>query len=169
MTGTSNGSSAGVKADSAERLGLVQVGLALAGAGVAGYLTWTRLTGKTPVCVGLQGCDIVNASRFAELLGLPVALWGLAAYLTLAGLGVAGLLPGLRAAVWVRVVAFGLALGSWVFSIYLTAVEAFVLGAWCVWCVASAVIITLLTAVCGIGFFQASRQAFRFDGGPGLG
>lgn len=162
MTGTSGNFSAKVKTgrpvtgpSAGDRLGLAQVGLALVGASVAGYLSWTRLTGGTPVCVGFGGCDFVNASRFSELLGLPVAVWGLGAYLALAALGIAGLMPGLREAVWVRAAAFGLALAGWLFSMYLTGIEAFVLQAWCVWCVGSAVIISLLTAVCGVRLFRA--------------
>ncbi len=162
MTGTSGNFSARVETDQAATvepgeswLGLVQVGLALAGAAVAGYLSWTRLTGGTPVCVGFGGCDFVNASRFSELLGVPVAVWGLGAYLVLAALGIAGLLPGFREAVWVRAAAFGLALSGWLFSMYLTGIEAFVLQAWCVWCVSSAVIISLLTVVCGVRLFRA--------------
>lgn len=158
MTGTSRNFSARVDAAAAGPglawLGVAQVGLALVGAAVAGYLTWTRLTGGTPACVGFGGCDFVNASPFSELFGLPVALWGFGAYLVLAGLGVAGFLPALREALWVRTLAFGLALAGWLFSMYLTAVEAFVLQAWCVWCVTSAVIITLLAVVCGVRLFR---------------
>jgi uncharacterized membrane protein len=161
MTGTSGNFSAGAEAGRTRTqvstvpwLGVAQVGLALTGAAVAGYLTWTRLTGGTPVCIGFGGCDFVQASRFSELFGLPVALWGLGAYLVLAGLGIAGLLPGLQDALWLRTVTFGLALAGWLFSMYLTAVEAFVLQAWCVWCVASAVIISVLAAVCGIRLFR---------------
>jgi len=161
MTDTSGNFSAGAEAGRTRTgvstvpwLGVVQVGLALAGAAVAGYLTWTRLTGGTPVCIGFGGCDFVQASRFSELFGLPVALWGLGAYLVLAGLGIAGLLPGLQNALWLRTATFGLALAGWLFSMYLTAVEAFVLQAWCVWCVTSAVIISVLAAVCGIRLFR---------------
>ena len=161
MTGTSGNFSARAEAGRTRTgvstvpwLGVAQVGLALAGAAVAGYLTWTRLTGGTPVCIGFGGCDFVQASRFSELFGLPVALWGLGAYLVLAGLGIAGLLPGLQDALWLRTAAFGLALAGWLFSMYLTAVEAFVLQAWCVWCVTSAVIISLLAAVCGLRLFR---------------
>lgn len=127
-------------------VGLGQVGLALVGAGVAGYLSWTRFFGLTPVCVGFGGCDIVNASRFSELLGLPVALWGLAAYVALAVLGILSL----RGVGWADLLAFGLAVGGWLFSMYLTAVEAFVLQAWCVWCVVSTVTISLITALSGL-------------------
>jgi uncharacterized membrane protein len=53
---------------------------------------------------------------------------------------------------------FALALGGWLFSMYLTAIEAFVLHAWCSWCVTSAILITLLLGVCGLRFYQTFRE-----------
>lgn len=136
----------------------MQMGLALAGAGVAGYLTWSKLRGEGLLCIGFRGCDLVNNSPYAELLGVPVAAWGLGAYLALFLLGLP--LWESRDAVrpWVVALSFALALGGWLFSMYLTAIEAFVLRAWCSWCVTSAVLITLLLGVCGVRFHRA------FDG-----
>lgn len=136
---------------------IAQMGLALAGAGVAGYLTWSKLRGEGLVCIGFRGCDIVNNSPYAELLGIPVAAWGLGAYLILFLLGLPFLEhhPTLRS--WAVALSFALALGGWLFSMYLTAIEAFVLHAWCSWCVTSAVLITLLLGVCGARFYRAFR------------
>lgn len=68
--------------------------IAVAGAGVvvAGYLTLTKLLGGTAVfCTAGGGCDAVQASRYATLLGVPTALWGAVAYAAIAGLAAAGL------------------------------------------------------------------------------
>lgn len=132
----------------------MQVGLALAGVMVAGYLTWSKLRGEGLLCIGFRGCDIVNNSPYAELLGLPVAAWGLGAYLVLFLLGFPVWESRHAVRPWVVSLSFTLALGGWLFSMYLTAIEAFVLRAWCSWCVTSAILITLLLGVCGARFYR---------------
>ncbi len=133
----------------------MQMGLALAGAGVAAYLTWSKLRGERLLCIGFQGCDLVNNSPYAELLGVPVAAWGLGAYLALFLLGLPLWESGGAARLWAVALSFALALGGWLFSMYLTAIEAFVLRAWCSWCVTSTILITLLLGVCGVRFHRA--------------
>lgn len=131
------------------------MGLALAGAGVAGYLTWSKLRGEGLSCIGFRGCDLVNNSPYAELLGVPVAAWGLGAYLALFLLSLPLWESRDAARPWAVALSFALALGGWLFSMYLTAIEAFVLRAWCSWCVTSAILITLLLGVCGVRFHRA--------------
>jgi uncharacterized membrane protein len=115
--------------------------LASAGLAIAGYLTWVHYAGLDPVCVGgAGGCERVQASPWAELAGVPVAVLGLAAYATiLASLA----LPepaGRSLATFVSLVGFG-------FSAWLTYVELVEIEAVCQWCVASAVLMTALAAV----------------------
>jgi len=147
-----------------DALSFVQLALAIAGAGVAGYLTWSKVSGEGLLCIGFRGCDVVNNSPYAELLGIPVAAWGLGAYLILAALALP--IRGNHASLqtWMVALSFAIALGGWLFSMYLTAVEAFVLHAWCSWCVTSAILITLLLGVCGVRFYRtffASHQAWE--------
>jgi uncharacterized membrane protein len=115
--------------------------LALAGVGIAGYLTWVHYAGLDPVCVGGGGgCEQVQASRWAELAGVPVALLGLVAYaMILASLALPDE-PGRSVAAFVSLIGFG-------FSAWLTYVELEKIGAVCQWCVASAVVMTALAAV----------------------
>jgi uncharacterized membrane protein len=122
-------------------LRLATAALAVAGIGIAGYLTWVHYAGLEPVCVGGGGgCERVQASRWAELAGVPVALLGLGAYVTvLASLA----LPeerGRTAAAFVTLVGFG-------FSAWLTYVELVEIEAICQWCVASAAVMTALALV----------------------
>ncbi len=118
--------------------------LAVAGAGISAYLTWSYVQGTAPVCVGGSGgCETVQTSRYADILGIPVASLGLLAY---AGLLGSALIRGERAAL------FGLpiALVGTLFSAYLTYLEIFVIKAFCQWCVASAALMVaclLLTAL----------------------
>ena len=97
--------------------------LALIGLGVAGYLTYVHYEEIRPVC-GLGGdCVKVQASEWSKLAGIPVAVLGLVAYGALTSL-----------------IGFG-------FSAYLTYRELFTIDAICQWCVASAIIMTLLAVV----------------------
>jgi uncharacterized membrane protein len=110
--------------------------VALAGIGVSAYLTAVRAAGDSPTCVIGGGCTTVQKSEYSELLGVPVAWLGLAAYV---GLLVAAILPGQlgRAlGLFTAVVSFG-------FSAWLTYAEIFLIEAICAWCVASAVLVTL--------------------------
>jgi uncharacterized membrane protein len=120
---------------SVRRLTLAAVALSLAGAAIAGYLTWVHYTGLEPYCVGGGGaCERVQASPYAELAGVPVALIGLAGYLAvLASLGLRD-----------RSVTAFLALVGAGFSAYLTYLELAVIDAICQWCVASAVVMCAL-------------------------
>ena len=121
--------------------------LALAGLGVAGYLAYVETQAVRAVCGPVGDCNAVQASSYARLFGiLPVGVVGLAGYLAiLAAWG----WPRLSAHPSVRcapVAVFGMAVGGVLFSLYLTYLELFVIGAVCLWCLSSAVIITLLMA-----------------------
>jgi uncharacterized membrane protein len=63
-------------------LRLASAFLALAGAAVSGYLLWVRETGANLICA-TGGCEIVQSSQYSEVLGMPVALLGLASYVVL--------------------------------------------------------------------------------------
>jgi uncharacterized membrane protein len=109
--------------------------LCLAGVIVSGYLTWTKLAGAHALfCTQGSGCDVVQASHYAVLLGVPTALWGAVLYVVVGGLALAGLTRQR----WL--IAFVLASAAVAFSAYLTAVSLFVLHAACPYCLASGVI-----------------------------
>lgn len=115
------------------------VGLAVGGAAIAGYLTYVHYAHASPLCT-TGGCEIVQDSRYAELLGLPVAALGLACYLVIA----AAILVDTEAA---RVAASALTLAGAVFSAYLLYVQLVIIDAVCLWCVASDAVFGLLLAL----------------------
>lgn len=80
-------------------------------------------------------CGIVNHSPYAVIQGVPVAAIGIAGYLLLAVLALARR----------RVLLLVAALGGMAFALYLTHIEANVLGVWCLYCVTSQAIIAVLT------------------------
>ena len=114
--------------------------VALAGIGVAGYLTWARYADASVICVSGGGCETVQSSEYAEIAGLPVALLGLGAYLAILALV-------LWDAPLARLSAATIALVGFLFSMYLLVVQLFVIDAVCVWCLANDVVIAPALAV----------------------
>lgn len=109
------------------------IGLAAAGVALTAYLTLVAWFGELPAFCGAESdCDLVQQSRWATLLGVPIAFWGLLTYALLARY-----LWRLRsrAGAWrTALVIAGVGAGvSW----YLTAVSLFVIEATCAWCLAS--------------------------------
>jgi|SRR5690242_19222568 vitamin-K-epoxide reductase (warfarin-sensitive) len=80
-------------------------------------------------------CGIVNHSPYAVLGGIPVAAIGIAGYLLL-------FILALKRAYKIMLIAALLALA---FSLYLANIEAHVLGVWCIYCVISLGVISLMT------------------------
>jgi uncharacterized membrane protein len=123
--------------------------LAVLGVGIAAYLTWVHYAGVKPLCLASGGCERVQTSSYAKLGGVPVAVIGLAGYLAiLASLGVRSP-AGRMATAFLAFVGAG-------FSAYLTYVELFTIGAVCLWCVLSAVVIAVLAVLAGL---RAWREA----------
>lgn len=117
-------------------LRLAVAALALAGAAVAAYVLSARW-GDAQLLCSTGGCETVQSSPYAEVVGIPVAALGLAAYLLIGATAFAG---GLLA----RAAGAALALGAVIFSAYLLVVQLAVIGAVCDWCVANDAIATLV-------------------------
>ncbi|HEX9121677.1 MAG TPA: thioredoxin domain-containing protein [Terriglobales bacterium] len=111
------------------------------------YLLWVYASPAHPmVCLG-GGCDQVRASRFAHIAGVPTPLFGVVMYGVLALLIFAEpLVAPASGALLRRAVAVIAALGV-IASAALTAIEAFIVHAWCVWCVVQAIAVTIIFIV----------------------
>jgi protein-disulfide isomerase/rhodanese-related sulfurtransferase len=120
------------------------------------YLMWEYTSPAHPmVCMG-GGCDAVRASAYSHLGGLPVPLYGVFMYGFLVLL--LFLYPLLPTA-YARLTQYFVLLVSgaaFLFSVYLTGIEAFVLHSWCIWCVLSAL---LVTAIFLLSIAERSRPA----------
>ena len=117
----------------------VEAALALAGVGIAGYLTYTHYAHTTIACpIAGGGCETVQESSYAELAGIPVALLGLLMYGAVLAL-----------VIWdderARAICAVLTVAGLAFALYLLAVQLWVIDAICAWCVASDAVLTLLT------------------------
>jgi len=116
--------------------------LALVGLFISAYLLLHSLGYYGDLICGTGSCEVVQTSEYAVFLNVPIPAWGAAWYggmLVLALMAAAR--PGPNGPG--RLVALGATAGL-AFSAYLTSIEAFVLDAWCRWCIASAVITVLM-------------------------
>jgi len=119
--------------------------LAAIGLIVALYLTVIELSGDPAVCGPVGDCNAVQQSSYAFLFGiLPVGALGVIGYAAFILLWAGARLLSGRALDLARVALFGIALIGTLFSIYLTFLEPFVIGATCAWCLTSAVLQTVL-------------------------
>ena len=119
--------------------------LSLVGAAVAAYLAYVETAEVTAVCGPVGDCNTVQQSDYARLLGvLPVGTLGLVGYGAILVTWMVGRLArgSLSHLAWLLL--FGMALVGTLFSLYLTFLEPFVIGATCAWCLTSAIVMTVL-------------------------
>jgi uncharacterized membrane protein len=111
-------------------------------------------TSKTEYCdIGEAfNCDIVNRSAYSSILGVPVALIGMLGYAALAGLATV-----YRERRETPALLFGGAAVGLAFALYLTYIEARVLGVWCILCLSSLAVIVSIT-VTSFGIWVTSRD-----------
>lgn len=121
--------------------------LAVMGIGVAAYVYFTISSGGEVVC-GLGDCGIVNNSKYAFIYGIPVSGYGLLYYSLIFAL----LLT--KKYRWM----FLISIVGLLFSAYLTFIEAFVIEAWCQWCVMSAWISTSIFILSAYTWFKHQKS-----------
>jgi uncharacterized membrane protein len=112
---------------------------------VAGYLAYVETQQVAAVCGPVGDCNAVQQSEFALLFGfLPIAVLGVLGYI---GIGAAWAVARWARSPWTdaaRLAMVGMVWFGMAFSIYLTFLEPFVIGATCAWCLTSAVVMTAL-------------------------
>jgi uncharacterized membrane protein len=121
--------------------------VSLAGVFVALYLTLYKLGYVGTLVCAVGSCETVQTSRWATLLGFPVATWGVAFYVAALALSLWGLSDAMadsRRLSQALVVMTGVGV---LFSLWLTYLELFVIHAICQWCVISAVLVTVLFVI----------------------
>lgn len=106
--------------------------IAIAGVVVTGILLFGASSSSgLPYCSAGSGCEVVQNSAWSSFLGLPLALWGLATYIVL------GICSQLRSAERRRSSLIITATMGFAISAYLTAISAFSIKAYCVYCLVS--------------------------------
>ena len=118
--------------------------LAVVGLGVSGYLAYISATGSEAACGPIGDCNTVAQSEYSKLLGISNGALGVAGYVLILTGWLLSHFGQAKLATWAKLGIFATALGGTVFSLYLTTLEPFVIGASCAWCLTSAVFITTL-------------------------
>ncbi len=139
--------------------------LAIVGIGVAAYLANVETSGSEAVCGPVGDCNAVQESEYAELFGVPIGVLGVIGYLLVGGLWLVSRLASGAVADWaILLIAVG-AFGGTLFSAYLTFLEPFVIGATCMWCISSALVMMALLWVSAGPAWSAWRR-LRGDSDP---
>jgi uncharacterized membrane protein len=106
-------------------------------------MTIYKITSNDSMCIGSGDCKTVNASRYAEVYGIPVALLGVVGYSAILAVLLLERRPG-----FVQqngsLLFFGLSLTGFLFSLYLIFVEVALIKAYCPFCITSQAAMTLI-------------------------
>ncbi len=141
--------------DNLKRLSLI---LVLIGVIISSYLSYTKLTETNVICLESNSisCDVVQNSVYAQLAGIEIAYLGLFAYLILGGLLLLEQrIPILQA--YGPMLMFGATLFAFLYALWLIYVQAVLLAAFCTWCLAHEVTMTLLFLVSALRLWQFMR------------
>lgn len=115
------------------------------GVGVAGYLTYVETTHTAAVCGPVGDCNTVQQSAYARLFGIfPIGILGLVGYLVVFASWFVARYGKKPLTDLAALAVFLLTLLGTLFSIYLTFLEPFIIGATCIWCLSSAILMTVL-------------------------
>jgi uncharacterized membrane protein len=131
--------------------------LSLLGGGVSAYLVYVHYAPEALICLGGSGCATVQLSIYAQVHGVPVALFGVLSYLALAMSALGRLWTKDPLKVWLAIAVFAISLIGVMYSAYLTYLELFVIYAICQWCVVSA---ALMAAVFVLAVFDLRRALY---------
>jgi len=141
MTGRNKTSVTVNNRQSMRNISLPIVILGLGGMGISGYLTYGYLVNTAIGCPFNAHCDLVQASPYAYMWGVPMPLLGLCMY---SALTLMGFFLLLKKPEWENILIlgiYGISLAGVIFTVYLYYLEIFVLHAFCSWCIVSSIVI----------------------------
>ncbi|HEY0527888.1 MAG TPA: vitamin K epoxide reductase family protein [Gemmatimonadaceae bacterium] len=126
---------------------MIVAALALAGIFISLYLTLYKIGVIGELSCSIGSCETVNTSRWATFLGLPVAAWGLIFYVDVFIIALVGTMERFDTSTVIPGILLLESSAGVLFSAWLTYLELAVIHAICIWCVTSAVIVTLIFLV----------------------
>ncbi|HNB42476.1 MAG TPA: vitamin K epoxide reductase family protein [Anaerolineales bacterium] len=131
----------------------VMIALVIIGLAVSVYMTIYKISGNDGMCLGSGDCSTVNASRFSEVNGIPVAVFGIVGYAAI----LIVLFYENKNEFFKRngtLLAFGMSLTGFLFTLWLVYVELVLLKAICPFCVTSQVSMTLIFIIAVVRLFR---------------
>jgi uncharacterized membrane protein len=129
---------------------ILLVALSLIGMIDASYISFETLLNKTPACSPPFACTKVLDSQWAYVAGIPLSVYGLVFYLIMFVLSIVYFTDLKSNFYFFKQVGEKIKLLAslgFAFSVYLVSLMAFVIKAWCLWCLISAITTTLLFGV----------------------
>jgi uncharacterized membrane protein len=126
-----------------KRLTQVTIALAVIGLLVSIYMMIYKITGNDSMCIGSGGCSVVNASRYSEVNGIPVAALGIVGYAAILGVLWLERRPGFFKTNG-SMIFFGLSLMGFLFTVWLIYVEIALIKAYCPFCLTSQAVMTVI-------------------------
>ena len=119
--------------------------LSIVGISIAGYLSYVEFNQVEAVCGPVGNCNTVQQSSYAKLFGIiPIGFLGILGYLAVIIFWLVEILDLPSLEQYARLGLWIITLMGTLFSIYLTFLEPFVIGATCMWCLSSAILMTIL-------------------------
>ena len=118
--------------------------ISLAGLFLGAYLTLYHYGYVGTLACGVSSCETVQSSRWSMFLGVPVATWGAGFYVTMLALSLVSLQDRFAYSRGLSLTMVLLAGWGVLFTAWLNYLEAFVIHAWCEWCLGSAAMVLVL-------------------------
>lgn len=131
--------------------------LSLAGLFLGAYLTLYKFGYIGTLACGVSSCEQVQTSRWSVFLGLPVATWGVGFYALMLALSIAGLQESYAESRGLSLAMLILAGWGVLFTAWLNYLEAYVIHAWCEWCLFSAGMVLVLFILTALDFRETRR------------
>jgi uncharacterized membrane protein len=126
-----------------KRLSQLAIILTIIGLLVSIYMTIYKITSNDSMCIGSGDCKTVNASRYAEVYGIPVAVLGVVGYSAILAVLLLERRPGFFQQHG-TLLFFGLSLTGFLFTLYLIFVETVLIKAYCPFCITSQTAMTII-------------------------
>ena len=119
------------------------IALAIIGLLVSIYMTIYKITSNDNMCIGSKDCSVVNASRYSEIYGIPVAVVGALGYAAILAVLLLERNPGFFKQNGTMLL-FGLSLTGFLFTLYLIFLEIALIKAYCPFCITSQATMTII-------------------------
>jgi len=118
--------------------------ISLLGLFLGAYLTLYKFGYVGSLVCNVSSCEQVQTSRWSMFIGVPVATWGLGFYVVMLVLSLVGMQSSFEDSPAISLALLAMSSVGLVFTAWLNYLEAFVINAWCEWCIASALMVVAL-------------------------
>jgi uncharacterized membrane protein len=126
-----------------KRLRQITIALTIIGLLVSIYMTIYKFSNNESMCIGSSGCSEVNASRYSEINGIPVAVLGVVGYAAILALLFIEQRPGFIQENG-SLLFFGISLIGFLFTLYLIYLEIALIKAYCPFCLTSQAVMIVI-------------------------